>query len=794
MKEYNHKDVEKEIQKIYNDENIFFNNIELYEKKFYCLSMFPYPSGKLHIGHIRNYTIGDIISRYKIMKGYNVLHPIGWDSFGIPAENSARNTNTTPNEWTNKNINQMKNQLKNLGLSFNWNKEIITSSPDYYKWEQKFFIHLYKSNIAYRKKSIVNWDPIDKTVLANEQVINGRGWRSNALIEKKELYQWFLRITNYADELLSFLKELNNWPKKVINMQKNWIGKSKGFEVKFKIKNCNLYLNVFTTRLDTIFGVTFLGISEHNIIIKKNLVNREFIDNFIKKKLISKKNNKEGVFTGLYAINPVNKNEIPIWIINYICDDNYRSAIMGVPSHDKRDWDFSIKYNISYNIVIKETINLPHCNKGTLINSSNYDGLSSEEASLHIYKKFKKNKIIIRKNYYKMKDWCISRQRYWGVPIPIIYCSHCGIIAEDVNKIPVVLPTNIKYNENFSLSKLENFCITKCYVCNNDAIRETDTFDTFFESSWYYAKYICKDDDTLISKKLDNWLPVDQYIGGIEHANLHLLYSRFFHKLMRDNGLLSSNEPFIKLLTQGMILKNGTKMSKSKGNVVDQDEFIEKYGADTLRIFIIFCAPPEQNIEWSDKGIIGCKKFLNRLWNISIECCDSKDFDSNYIVDNLYNDILNLHNLTIDKINFILEDKQSFNIIISSLMELLNYVYKLNYKKNDHIIKKIIENIIKMLYPIAPHITHYLWKYIFKKETIICYERWPEKINNNIKLVKKNNIQININNRFKKCIDVDFDMKEEDVLKIVREQYNYINKLEIKKIVFIKNKLINILL
>ncbi len=785
---YDHKKIELIIQNKWIEKQEFKINLDNSKKKYYCLSMFPYPSGKLHIGHIRNYTIGDIIARYKSIKNYNVLYPIGWDSFGIPAENAARINKTTPAIWTYSNIKYMKNQLKRLGFSFDWDREIITSLPEYYKWEQDFFIDLYNNGLVYRKKSKVNWDPIDKTVLSNEQVIDGKGWRSNAEIEIKNLEQWFVKISLYADKLLNGLKKLKKWPKKVTSMQKNWIGKSTGSEVIFKLKNSDYCLKVYTTRIETIFGVTFLAISDNNDILKfitdKSI--NESISNLIKKtRLLNKE--KMGINTGLYAINPINGKEIPIWVANYVDCDGNNFCVMGVPAHDNNDFEFASKYGIDIKKVIFNNNEKKIIHKGFMISSEKYNGMYYKSASKLIFKDLNKFKIARKTNKFKIRDWCVSRQRYWGAPIPMIYCPNCGILPEVKSNLPVILPENIvNYNEKFSLKDISSFYFVNCNECKTLSHREIDTFDTFFESSWYFVKYICPNKE-FNTKNLNDWLPVDQYIGGIEHAVLHLLYARFFFKLMKDFNIVNYDEPFINLLTQGMVIKDGYKMSKSRGNIVDHEFLIDKYGADTIRLFIIFCAPPEQSFIWNKDGIIGCNKFIKRLWNLSYKFKDinAKDITKSYLLK--YANIIKQYNIFLNKANICMEKNYSFNILIASCMEFLNYVYKLNIKKNDVLIKFFLTNLIKIVYPIIPHVSNYIWNYIFNEEKQLYEEGWPDFIEEYEVKNEYVNIILQINGKFKKMIIVPIDSEKEALLNIIELKGTIIN------IIYIKNKLINIL-
>ena len=638
-KDYNPKDIEANIQEFWEKNNSFKTDFNATKNKYYCLSMFPYPSGKLHIGHVRNYTIGDVISRSQRMLGKSVFQPMGWDAFGLPAENAAIANKVHPSEWTKKNINHMREQLKRLGYSYDWDNEISTANPEYYKWEQWFFIKLLEKNLVYKKKSEVNWDPIDKTVLANEQVVDGRGWRSGAIVERKEIPQWFLKITEYSDELLEGLEDLNSWPTSVKMMQKNWIGKSEGALVKFKISNSNDLLEVYTTRVDTIFGVSFLAISpNHNILKsqkKSNPILARFIDKCNSLKLSEETVSsieKEGVDTGLTAINPLDGSVVPIWTANYVLSDYGTGCVMCVPGHDIRDNEFAVKYNLPVIKVINpESSKLVHkeifIGEGTLINSGKYTDLESHLAKENILKDLVKIDAGISKINYRLRDWGISRQRYWGCPIPVFYHEDGTVYPVPEDDLPIKLPDDIDFSQDGNpLENHPTWKHIKCPYTGKKAIRETDTFDTFFESSWYYLRFLSPGfKDGLVDKSKNNWLPVDQYIGGIEHAILHLLYARFFHKLMRDIGIIDSSEPFLSLLSQGMVLQNGIKMSKSKGNTIDPDDIINKYGADTVRLFIMFSAPPEQSLEWSDTGIEGSHKFLKRLWSLSFKVIDNNN-------------------------------------------------------------------------------------------------------------------------------------------------------------------------
>ena len=614
---YNHKTIEEIIQNKWNEEKRYVSKIDKREK-YYCLSMFPYPSGKLHMGHVRNYTIGDVISRYKRMKNFNVFQPMGWDAFGLPAENAAIANKVSPNDWTNQNIENMKSQLQSLGFSYDWSKELRTCDSSYYKWEQLIFKKFYDAGLVYRKKSMVNWDPEDKTVLANEQVIDGKGWRSGAQIEIKEIDQWFIKITDYADELLSSLEELD-WPENVKLMQKNWIGKSFGAEIEYKIDASKDSLITFSTRPDTIFGVSFLAISPNHPLAIKIAKDNEKISNFLEKCKEAKaaeadmaKAEKLGIDTNLRVIHPLTGEKLPVWIGNFVLLDYGTGVVMGVPAHDSRDYEFAKKYNLNIKEVIQNNEEeLPRTENGILINSDKFNGLSSEEGSKKIIEelvKLKSGKQLIQ---FRLRDWGVSRQRYWGCPIPVIYENGDPKVIDEMD-MPVELPKLKKNSPPIPLSQNEDFI-----NLDNSIFRESDTFDTFMDSSWYYARFTSSNNNNeIFDENTKYWLPVDLYIGGIEHAILHLLYSRFFHKALRDIGLVEGDEPFKRLLTQGMVLKDGAKMSKSKGNTVDPQSYIEKYGADTVRLYMMFTSPPEQSLEWSESSVEGASRFLKRIWSL----------------------------------------------------------------------------------------------------------------------------------------------------------------------------------
>ena len=813
--EYQFKKIESKIQAKWNTSNSFvvFENSK--KPKFYALSMFPYPSGKLHMGHVRNYTIGDVISRYKRMNGFNVLQPMGWDAFGLPAENAAIQNNTAPAKWTNENITYMRSQLKQLGLSIDWNREISTCNVNYYKWEQWLFIQLYEKGIIYKKTSMVNWDPIDKTVLANEQVIDGKGWRSGAKVERKEIPQYFMKITDYADELLKGLDDLNEWPEQVKTMQKNWIGKSNGCEIDFEINDSKDIIKVFTTRPDTLMGATYLAIApEHKIsyaLSKEQIEIKNFINECQKigtSEAEISTAEKKGIFSGLYAKHPITQENIPIWIANYVLINYGEGAVMAVPAHDERDFEFSKKYQLP----IKQVIDSDDYDKtkaflgtGNLVNSNEFDNLSSEDANKAISKKLESIGKGKKRIQFRLRDWGVSRQRYWGCPIPMIYCKNCGDVPVKEDDLPVTLPENVKMNKSnigSPLNKMLDFYSCICPKCGNKAKRETDTMDTFFESSWYFARYASFDQENkMLDDRVNYWLPVDYYIGGIEHAILHLLYARFFNKVLSDIGLIKSKEPFIKLLTQGMVLKNGSKMSKSQGNTVDPQELIEKYGADTARLFIMFAAPAEQSLEWSDRGIEGAHRFLKRLWNIiniHIEKKPAKKNDSNNNLERKIKDLnFKLHS-TIKKVTDDLERRHSFNTVISSVMELLNLLNESN-KNNElpfSIKQDVLENILLMLNPFVPHITAELWSLI-SKDGDIDNMMWP-KVDKSALIQDEIKIVVQVNGKLRGNMIISNDESESEIKqKAIKTEYvkKFIgNGSEVKKIIYIKEKLINIVI
>ena len=795
---YNHKSIERQIQKKWHEEKRYISQKDNREK-YYCLSMFPYPSGKLHMGHVRNYTIGDVISRYKRMKNFNVFQPMGWDAFGLPAENAAIANKINPREWTNKNIENMKTQLQSLGFSYDWSKELRTCDSSYYRWEQLIFKKFYDAGLVYRKKSLVNWDPIDKTVLANEQVIDGKGWRSGAKIEIKEIDQWFIKITEYADELLSSLEDLD-WPENVKLMQKNWIGKSFGAEIEYKIIGQKKSLVTFTTRPDTIFGVSFLAISpNHSLDIglaKKNKKIASFLEKCKETKAAEAdvaKGEKLGIDTKIEVIHPLTGKTLPVWIGNFVLLNYGTGVVMAVPGHDERDYKFAKKYNLNIKPVIENDNNkFPNVEKGILINSGKFNGMTSEEASQEIIKeliKLKSGKELIQ---FRLRDWGISRQRYWGCPIPVIYESEVPKVLNEID-MPIELPKLKANSLPVPLSQNEEFVnIAK------DMQRESDTFDTFMDSSWYYARFTSADNDKQIfDENTKYWLPVDLYIGGIEHAILHLLYSRFFHKALRDIGMVDGDEPFKKLLTQGMVLKDGAKMSKSKGNTVDPQQFIDKYGADTVRLYMMFTSPPEQSLEWSESSVEGASRFLKRIWNLVSKRKNIKlEEKLNFTKDQL--ELRRKSHSTLKKVENDYESRFSFNTAIAAIMELINFIpekYKENNASNEQkfCLNEAISFSLKMLFPIAPHICEYLWEKFNDSENSSIESSWPL-FDMSIIEVKEFELIIQVNGKVRGKVFIEKNMKEDEIKEIsigVENVQKSIGANTIKKVIFVKDKLIN---
>lgn len=812
--EYNAQEIETQAQKYWMDNKSFEVVEDPTKEKYYCLSMFPYPSGRLHMGHVRNYSIGDVISRFQKMQGKNVLQPIGWDAFGLPAENAALKNKVPPAKWTYENIDYMRLQLSQLGFGYDWSREIATCHPKYYKWEQWLFIKLFEKGLVYKKNAVVNWDPVDQTVLANEQVIDGRGWRSDALIEKKEISQWFMGITDYADELLDSLDNLTGWPDAVKTMQRNWIGKSTGLEISFNRPNADS-LKVYTTRPDTLMGVTYLAVaSEHPLSLeasKKNPDVQKFIDQcrtMETSEAAMETMEKRGIDSGLTCTHPLTGNEVPIWIANFVLMGYGTGAVMSVPAHDQRDYEFAKKYNIPMLKVIKpqegehDIDQSAYTEKGVLCNSNEFNGLDSSQAFEAIASLLESKNLGKKQNNYRLRDWGVSRQRYWGCPIPIINCSSCGSVAVPEQDLPIALPEEVVFDGVGSpIKKMPEFYETTCPQCGAQAERETDTFDTFFESSWYFARYACADSDkAMLDDRANYWLEVDQYVGGIEHAILHLLYARFFNKLLRDEGLISHDEPFKNLLTQGMVLKDGAKMSKSKGNTVDPAEMIEKYGADTVRLFILFAAPPTQDLEWSDTGLEGAYRFVNKVYRlVETYLSDAK----NHQTTTLNTDSLNAQqkemrqktHQTLSKITDDIERRHSFNTAIAALMELTNALNKFNGVDGQSLAVRLesITIILRTLSPITPHVCHYLWQQL-GYNTAIINESWPQVESG---ALEQDEVQIivQVNGKLRAKITLPANSDKQFIETSALTDTNvakFTQDLNILKVIVIPNKLVNI--
>lgn len=753
---YDPKKIESRWQRIWEEEKSFQVAEDPSRPKYYLLEMFPYPSGQIHMGHVRNYSIGDVIARYKRMRGYNVLHPMGWDAFGLPAENAAIERGVHPAKWTLENIAYMRDQLKKMGFSYDWRREFATCDEGYYRWEQLFFIEMFRRGLAYKKLSTVNWCERCQTVLANEQVEGGRCWRCEEEVGMRELEQWFFRITAYAEELLHDLDRLTGWPEKVLIMQRNWIGKSVGAEIFFPFVGRTGGLNVFTTRQDTVYGATFVSLAvEHPLAVElaqgkaQEKMVREFVDR-IKKinqaRRATEEVEKEGVFTGSYCVNPFTREKIPIYLANFVLMEYGTGAVMAVPAHDQRDFEFARKYRLPIRVVVQppgqtvksDQMTEAYVDEGTMAESGPFSGLPSAAGKEKIAAYLEEKGWGKKDSRYRLRDWGISRQRYWGAPIPILYCGPCGMVPVPESDLPVVLPTDVEFTgEGGSpLARLPEFYLTQCPKCGGPARRETDTMDTFVESSWYFARYACPDEDRqpLDKSRVAYWLPVDQYIGGIEHAVLHLLYARFFTKVLRDLGWLEVSEPFTNLLTQGMVIKDGAKMSKSKGNVVDPDFLIERYGADTARLFTLFAAPPEKDLDWSDQGVEGAHRFISRLWRFVAQHHEAllrvpSDLDPKALPADLSGLRRQVHR-TIKKVTDDIEERFHFNTAIAAVMELFNAVSLAARVENPPfavvtLIRGGLETIVMLLYPFVPHLASELWERLGNRDGLDAIP-WPK--------------------------------------------------------------------
>ncbi|OQX10124.1 MAG: leucine--tRNA ligase [Thiothrix lacustris] len=859
QEQYSPQTLEPQVQQFWDANRTFEVKEDPDREKYYCLSMFPYPSGVLHMGHVRNYTIGDVIARFQRMRGKNVLQPMGWDAFGLPAENAAIKNNTAPAAWTYKNIDYMRTQLKSMGLGIDWSREIATCTPEYYRWEQWFFTQLYEKGLVYRKKSTVNWDPVDQTVLANEQVIDGRGWRSGALIEQREIDQWFLKITAYADELLEEINNMPGWPQQVRTMQENWIGRSEGVELEFGLQGSDSKLSVFTTRPDTLMGVAYVAVAaQHPLALQAAVSNPDlaaFIDDCKQVKVAEADMatmEKKGMATGAMAIHPLTGEAVPVMVANFVLMSYGSGAVMAVPAHDQRDWEFAQAYDLAVKQVIApldgREVDLSAAaftEKGVLIDSGEFSGLTSAEAFEAIANHLTANAKGRRRVNFRLRDWGVSRQRYWGCPIPIIYCDDCGAVPVPEKDLPVVLPEDVTFDETGGspIKRMPEFYQTTCPCCGKPATRETDTFDTFFESSWYYARYTCPDsNEAMLDSRANYWLPVDQYIGGIEHAILHLLYSRFFHKLMRDAGMVESDEPFNNLLTQGMVLAETffrdketggqdwfapnavsverddkgrvvgatlladgqsvqaggvTKMSKSKNNGVDPQEMIEKFGADTLRLFSMFAAPPDQSMEWSDSGVEGAQRFLRRLWkqvfdHLALGATVALNVNS---LDDAQQALRRKVHQTVQKVTDDMARRHTFNTAIAANMELSNDIARFTDESEQGraVRHEALEKAVLMLAPIIPHICHTLWNALGDNAAVVDAS-WPEVdsaalVQNTLELI------VQVNGKVRGKIQVSAATSEDDIKAAALSNENvckFLSGVTVQKVIVVKGRLVNI--
>ena len=803
MSVYDFKKIEDKWQKIWTENDQYkTDTTDSSKPNYYTLEMFPYPSGNIHMGHVRNYSIGDVVARFKKMEGYNVLHPMGWDSFGLPAENAAIKHGVHPHKWTMANIEDMKAQLKLLGLSYDWETEVATSTPEYYRFTQEIFLKFLEAGLAYKKKSFVNWCPSCETVLANEQVVGGQCERCDAVVVKKDLEQWYFKTTAFAEELLNDLDTLDGWPEKVKTMQRNWIGKSNGAELRFDIEGTDKSMTVYTTRPDTTYGVTFMVLAPESELVQELVAGTEYeadVNAFVQKmhtkteiERTSSDAEKEGMFIGKYVINPVNGNKIPVWIANYVLADYGTGAIMAVPAHDDRDKEFAQKYNLDIIPVIDED------NK--MINSEEFNGMDASKAFDGIVEKLAKENRGKKTVNYRLRDWLLSRQRYWGCPIPVVYCDDCGIVPVDKKDLPVLLPTDVEFTGKGEspLTTSKEFATTACPCCGKEARREVDTMDTFVDSSWYFLRYIDpKNTEEPFSKEMVNkWMPVDQYIGGVEHAIMHLLYSRFFVKAFKSMGMLDFDEPFKNLLTQGMVLMDGSKMSKSKGNTVSPIEIINKYGADTARLFVLFAAPPERDLDWSEQGVEGCFRFLNRVYRLVDELAEVAKSNAEVKTVTKEDKAMRLviHS-TLKKVTTDLSEKFGFNTAIAALMELINEMYK--YKeldtRNDGIIREGIETIITILAPFTPHIGEELWTMIGKEGSVFNIS-WPS-YDESALVQDEVEVIVQVNGKLRAKVSMDANISREDMEKVAMEDAKVqaaIEGKDVVKVIAVPKKLVNI--
>lgn len=822
------KTLEKKWQDFWEKEELFKVQEDPSREKFFLLEMFPYPSGRIHMGHVRNYSIGDVLARFLRMQGYNVLHPMGWDAFGMPAENAAIKAGTHPAKWTYENIDYMRSQLKKLGFSYDWSREIATCHVGYYRWEQLFFLKMYEQGLAYRRSSYVNWCETCHTVLANEQVEGGACWRCDQPVIQKEMDQWFFKITDYVDELLDYTHKLPGWPERVLVMQQNWIGKSYGSKLIFPLESGDGEITVFTTRADTLFGATFMSIApEHPLVEKlsRGTPQEEAVRQFVERTKLSKRSDretelmeKEGVFTGSTCINPATGEKMPIYVANFVLMAYGTGAVMAVPAHDQRDFEFARKYDLPMKVVIKpqdaaepprvEDLTAAFEEDGVLVHSDRFSGMASAQAREAITAELAEKGRGERTVQYRLRDWGISRQRYWGAPIPIIYCDKCGAVPVPVEDLPVVLPTDVALLPNGAspLPVHEPFFKTTCPRCSAPARRETDTMDTFVESSWYFARFASAgyEDGPLDFDRVKYWLPVNQYIGGIEHAVLHLLYSRFFTKVLRDMGYLAVDEPFENLLTQGMVIKDGSKMSKSKGNVVDPDEMIQAYGADTVRLFCLFAAPPEKDLEWNEQGVEGSFRFLSRVWRIVSENAETllnaSAYSGNGELPKALSDLHRKTHQTVKKVTEDIRDRFHFNTAIASVMELVNQIYQVleSPPKEDvlwPVVKEAVETVVLLISPIVPHIAEELWRALGHTTSIMLapWPRWREESLRAEEIV----IVVQVNGKLRSRIMAAPDASQEELKAAALQDgriQDFIAGKPVKKVIVIPGKLINVVI
>ncbi|HHY47015.1 MAG TPA: leucine--tRNA ligase [Firmicutes bacterium] len=839
---YPFADIEKKWQERWARDGIYTSTVDASRPEFYCLEMFPYPSGRLHMGHVRNYSLGDVVARFFRMNGYNVLHPMGWDAFGLPAENAAIKRGIHPADWTNDNIAYMREQLKRLGVSYDWNREIATCSPDYYRWTQWLFLLFYKRGLAYKASSRVNWCPGCQTVLANEQVVDGECWRCHSQVQQKELEQWFLKITAYADRLLADLEKLPAWPERVKVMQQNWIGKSEGAEISFPVEGMDEKITVFTTRPDTLFGVTYMVLAPEHPLVEKLVAGRPEATRCreiaARSAPVTERERalqeKVGAPTGRYAVNPVNGERIPIWVANYVLMEYGTGAVMGVPAHDQRDFEFARQYGLPVRVVIRPEglsstpdpgqMEAAYEGPGIMVNSGSFDGLYSEDGKKHVVAWLEAHGVGRPQVQYRLRDWLISRQRYWGVPIPLVYCDRCGIVPVPEDDLPVLLPRDVDFRPGgpSPLARHQGFVSTTCPACGGPARRETDTMDTFVDSSWYFMRFASPHADRapFEQDEVNYWLPVDQYIGGIEHAVMHLLYSRFFTKVLHDAGLVDFDEPFKALFTQGMVTLGGSAMSKSRGNIVDPDEIMDRYGADTARLFILFASPPERDLEWSERGVEGAYRFLNRVWRLAREFAEEyPNPDGARIVPERLSrrerDLRRKVHWTIKKVTDDIKERFSLNTAISAIMELVNDIYDFRQPGGNHaptvsngdggarggnstgdgvaVLREAIESLVLLLAPFAPHITEELWQMLGKGASVHL-QPWPSYDAEAAK-AEEITVVIQVNGKVRDRVTVPQDI-DEDALKEIalgRDKARaFIGQKAVRQVFVVPGKLVNI--